>query len=89
LNGNGLKQTELADFVFDCGGYQHQALSRTPYGGHRAACRPVVLLSKFEETLIIDGRRYELSANEYPGVIHPRGFEYQTDVRLDPYPKFN
>ena len=47
-----------------------------------------VLLSKFEETLIIDGRRYELSANQYPGVVYPQGFVYQTGFRMDPFPTF-
>jgi len=57
-----------------------------------AATRPPVgrsvLLSKLEETLVIDGRRFELSSNQYPGCIHPRGFEYQTEFRLDPFPVF-
>jgi predicted glycogen debranching enzyme len=57
-----------------------------------AATKPpvgrLVLLSKLEETLIIDGRRYELSANQYPGVVHPEGFQYQTGFRLDPFPVF-
>jgi predicted glycogen debranching enzyme len=48
----------------------------------------LVLLSKLEETLTIDGRRYELSANQYPGVVHPEGFRYQTGFRLDPFPVF-
>jgi len=47
-----------------------------------------VLLSKLEETLLIEGRRYELSSNQYPGVIHPQGFNYQTSFRLDPFPGF-
>ena len=46
----------------------------------------MVLLSKFEETLGINEKRYELSTNQYPGVIHPRGFELQTGFRLDPFP---
>src|SRR5580658_10473950 len=33
-----------------------------------------LLLSKLEETLVVDGNRYELSANRYPGVVHPQGF---------------
>jgi predicted glycogen debranching enzyme len=57
-----------------------------------AATKPpvgrLVLLSKLEETLVIDGRRYELSANQYPGVIHPQGFNYQSDFRIDPFPIF-
>jgi glycogen debranching enzyme len=40
-----------------------------------AASKPpvgrLVLLSKFEETLFIDGKSFDLSANHYPGVIHP------------------
>ena len=47
-----------------------------------------VLLSKLEETLIIDGRRYELGTNRYPGVIHPVGFQYLKHFRLDPFPAF-
>jgi predicted glycogen debranching enzyme len=57
-----------------------------------AATKPpvgrMVLLSKLEETLWIDGRRFELSANRYPGVIHPQGFQYLKQFRLDPFPVF-
>lgn len=66
--------------------------TRRYHGLLTAATRPpvgrFVLLSKLEETLLIDGRRYELSANQYPGVIHPQGFNYQTGFRLDPFPIF-
>ncbi len=48
----------------------------------------MVLLSKLEETLVIDGRRYELSANQYSGVIHPQGYQYLKEFRLDPFPVF-
>ena len=47
-----------------------------------------VLLSKLEDTVVVDGRRYELSANRYPGVIHPQGYRYLTGFRLDPCPVF-
>ena len=47
-----------------------------------------VLLSKLEETLLIDGQRFDLSCNRYPGVVHPQGFRYLTDFRLDPFPIF-
>ena len=57
-----------------------------------AATKPpagrLVLLSKLEETLLIDGRRFHLSANRYPGVIHPQGFRYLKQFRLDPFPVF-
>jgi predicted glycogen debranching enzyme len=48
----------------------------------------IVMLSKLEETLFIDGRRYDLSANQYTGVVHPDGYKYQTGFRLDPFPIF-
>jgi predicted glycogen debranching enzyme len=66
--------------------------TRRYHGLLTAATKPpvgrLVLLSKLEETLIIDGQRYDLSANEYPGVVHPQGFQYQTGFRLDPFPSF-
>lgn len=66
--------------------------TRRYHGLLTAATRPpvgrIVMLSKLEETLVIDGNRYELSANQYPGVIHPQGFLHQTGFRLDPFPIF-
>src|SRR5580698_6423420 len=57
-----------------------------------AAARPpvgrLVLLSKLEETLFIEGKSFELSANRYPGLIHPHGFHYLKQFRLDPFPVF-
>ena len=47
-----------------------------------------VLLSKLEETLFIEGQAFELSANRYPGVVHPQGFRYLKQFRLDPFPVF-
>jgi predicted glycogen debranching enzyme len=47
-----------------------------------------VLLSKLEETLLIGERAFELSANRYPGVVHPQGFRYLREFRLDPFPIF-
>ncbi len=57
-----------------------------------AATKPpvgrLVLLSKFEETLLMDGQAIELSSNRYPGVVHPQGFRYLKQFRLDPFPTF-
>ena len=57
-----------------------------------AATKPpvgrMVLLSKYEETLVLEGRRFELSSNRYPGVIHPRGHMYLKEFRQDPFPVF-
>src|ERR1700739_1053624 len=47
-----------------------------------------VLLAKLEETLIVNGRRFELGTNRYPGVVYPQGFQFLTQFRLDPFPTF-
>jgi predicted glycogen debranching enzyme len=48
----------------------------------------LVLLSKLEETLVIDGKEFDLSANQYPGGVHPKGFRNLKQFRLDPFPVF-
>ena len=57
-----------------------------------AATKPpvgrVVMLSKLEETLFIESQPFDLSANRYPGVVHPQGFRYLKQFRLDPFPIF-
>src|SRR5215469_9717196 len=47
-----------------------------------------VLLSKLEETLIVNGRGYELGTKRYPGLAHPQGFQFPTQFRLDSFPIF-
>lgn len=55
-----------------------------------AATKPplgrISMLSKFEETVFIDGTAFELSSNQFAGTISPRGFELLTGFRLDPFP---
>ena len=55
-----------------------------------AATRPplgrVTMLSKFEETLILDGKSFELSSNRYPNAIYPQGFRYLKSFKLAPFP---
>jgi predicted glycogen debranching enzyme len=66
--------------------------TRRYHGLLTAATKPpvgrFVLLSKMEETLLIDGRHYDLSANQYPGVVYPQGHRYMKEFRLDPFPTF-
>ena len=66
--------------------------TRRYHGLLTAATKPpvdrILLLSKLEETLIVDGQRYDLSANQYPGAVHPQGFRYLTNFRLNPFPVF-
>ncbi len=64
--------------------------TRRYHGLLTAATKPPVgrllLLSKFDETLIAGDCRYELSANQYPGAVHPQGHQYLREFRLEPFP---
>ena len=72
------------------GGSISGAMTRRYHGLLTAATQPplgrITMLSKFEETLIIDGSPFELSTNEYPGKVYPEGYKYITSFRLDPFP---
>jgi predicted glycogen debranching enzyme len=47
-----------------------------------------LMLAKLEETLVVDGVLYDLSANQYPNVVHPEGHRYLKASRLGPFPVF-
>ena len=47
-----------------------------------------VLLSKMEETVYVGDRGFDLSANRYPGAVHPEGYRYLREFRLDPFPTY-
>ena len=68
------------------------AHSRRYHGLLVAAMEPpvgrMVLLSQLTETIEIDGARYELGCNRYPGVVHPRGFEYLERFERGLFPVF-
>ena len=44
------------------------------------------MLSKLEERLTVDGRRYDLSTNQYSGAVYPQGYMHLGSFRLDPFP---
>jgi predicted glycogen debranching enzyme len=66
------------------------ANSRRYHGLLTPATRPplgrITMLSKFEETLIVDGKSYELSANQFPNTVHPEGYKYLKSFSLAPFP---
>lgn len=78
------------------GGYASSTIiglnTRRYHGLLMAAINPPVgrmlLLSKLEETLVVNGERFDLSANQYSGAVHPQGFTYLKEFRLDPFPIF-
>lgn len=47
-----------------------------------------VLVSKFEERVIVNGAESFLSTNLYPGTVFPHGFNIQREFRLRPWPTF-
>ena len=47
-----------------------------------------VLLSRLDETLHVEGGSFELSCNQFPGIVVPRGFEHLTTFRKDLFPTF-
>lgn len=66
--------------------------TRRYHGLLTAATKPPVsrllLLSKLEETLVVDGRRFDFSANQYGGAVHPQGDTHLKEFRLDPFPTY-
>ena len=66
------------------------ANTRRYHGVLTAATEPplgrITMVSKVEETVAVAGEQFELSSNQYPGNIHPRGFELLATFRLDPFP---
>jgi predicted glycogen debranching enzyme len=50
--------------------------------------RRMVLLSRVEETISLDGSTWPLASSEYPGSIYPRGFEFLRAFSHDPFPRW-
>jgi len=44
----------------------------------------VVLLSKLEETVLVNGKHHDLGANQYPGIMYPRGTLVDPQFQYDP-----
>jgi predicted glycogen debranching enzyme len=76
------------------GGYASGTVSgantRRYHGSLIAAAQPpvgrVLLLSHLEEFVWIDGERYSLSSDQFPGVVDPSGYRHIVDFKLDPFP---
>lgn len=47
----------------------------------------IVLVSKFEESVFLENRLYEISTNSYKGGIFPSGFSYINNFSINPFPK--
>ena len=64
--------------------------SRRYHGLLVAATRPplgrAVLLSGFEETVSLGGKKFALSTARYENAVSPEGYKLLKEFRLDPYP---
>jgi len=47
-----------------------------------------VVLSKLEERLVIEDQTFELSSNQYPGAVHPAGFQHLVSFERFIFPVF-
>ncbi len=73
------------------GGYSSSTIaganSRRYHGLLVASFNPptdrLVVVSKIEETIIADGMSYELSSNQYPGEVHPEGYNFIENYNCD------
>ena len=50
--------------------------------------RRMVLLSRIEETVLSNGRSFDLACNEYPGTIHPQGHSFLRAFNHEPFPRW-
>ena len=81
------------------GGYASSTVSgahsRRYHGLLVAALHPpvgrTVLLSKLDETIVLPtsgAARYELSSNQYPGAVHPQGYQHLESFEREMFPEF-
>lgn len=78
------------------GGYASSTVSgansRRYHGLLVAAMHPpvgrTVMLTKLDETIVVDDKRFELSTNQYPGTIHPQGYQYLKSFERNFFPEF-
>lgn len=50
--------------------------------------RRMVILSRLDEAVLIDGKPLDLATNEYPGVIHPQGYKLLRAFANKPFPRW-
>ena len=69
------------------------ALTRRYHGLLVAALNPpvgrMVLVSKLDETIVTSTTRFELSSNQYPAVVHPKGFKHLIGFERNLFPEFH
>lgn len=68
------------------------AHSRRYHGLLVSATNPPVgrtnVLSKLDETLVLNGVRFELGTNQYAGAVHPQGYSFLKSFERNLFPEF-
>jgi len=66
--------------------------TRRYHGLLMAAIKPpaerMLLVSKLDETIILDGKRFDLGTNDYGDAIFPQGFQNMISFRKDLFPEW-
>jgi predicted glycogen debranching enzyme len=78
------------------GGWASSAItgchSRRYHGLLVAATKPpierTVMVSKLDETIVVNNERFELGVNNYGDVVHPQGFQYLKSFVKTMFPQF-
>jgi predicted glycogen debranching enzyme len=52
------------------------------------AMKRSVMVNRVEESILVNGRRFDLSCQEYPGNISPRGYLQLESFSYDPFPQW-
>ena len=94
-NFSGISQLEWLE-TNGLGGWSGSSLSgcntRRYHGLLMAAIHPpaerMLLVSKLDETIIINGNHYELGTNDYGDVISPAGFQWLNSFKKDLFPEW-
>jgi predicted glycogen debranching enzyme len=68
------------------------ANTRRYHGLLVAAMQPpvgrMVLVSKMDETILLNEQRFELGCNQFPGAVHPQGYQHLQAFEKDVFPIF-
>ena len=94
-NFSGISQLEWLE-TNGLGGWSGSSLSgcntRRYHGLLMAAIHPpaerMLLVSKLDETIIINGNHYEFGTNDYGDVISPSGFQWLSSFKKDLFPEW-
>lgn len=65
--------------------------TRKQHGVFSVALEPegrLILVANLQETLVCNGRSYDLSSNAYFGAVYPRGYERLERFSMDPWPQW-